>query len=136
MKGIDAIIMGRNTFEIVCGFDIPWPYNIPVFVLSNKLQSIDEKIDGVVEIVNGPLSDVLAEIYSKGYRNLYIDGGSTIQSFLKENLIDEMIITTIPILLGGGIPLFGDLDNPIRFQCVESKIYLESVVQSKYVIVR
>lgn len=131
--GIDAIIMGRNTFETVCNFDIEWPYQKPVFVLSNKLTSLDKKFDDKVELINGSLNEVLEKIHNKGYLRLCIDGGKTIQGFLKENLIDEMTITIIPILLGGGIPLFTEFSSRINFECVDSKIFLEKVVQNHFV---
>ena len=133
METIDALVMGRNTFETVCSFNIDWPYAKPVFVLSNSLTTIPSKLQNKVFLVNGKLTEVLESIHSKGHGNLYIDGGTTIQNFLKEGLIDEMIITRIPILLGGGIPLFGDLQTPQNFNCVDSTIFLDSVVQNRFI---
>ena len=106
---IDSLVMGRKTFEKVCSFDCDWPYSKPVFVLSNSMKSIPEGYEVKAEPIKGSLPEVIEAIYQKGYKRLYIDGGVTVQSFLKEDLIDEMIITIIPILLGGGIPLFGEL---------------------------
>lgn len=133
ISGIDALVMGRNTFETVCGFDIDWPYTQPVFVLSNSLTTIPEKFRDKAELVRGPLKEVLQEIHDRGYEQLYIDGGKTIQSFLKEDLIDELILTTIPILLGGGIPLFSELSQPMEWECVESKLFLDKVAQNRYI---
>ncbi len=133
MDRIDAIVMGRKTFETVCAFDCDWPYTKPVFVISNTLTSISEEYKGKVELVKGPVKHVVEDINNKGYSNLYIDGGTTINSFLKEDLIDEMIITTIPVLLGGGTPLFRDLPAEMNFELKESKVFLEAVVQSWYV---
>jgi dihydrofolate reductase len=132
IKGVDAIVMGRVTFETVSNFDCDWPYTVPVFVLSNNLKSLDEKLKNKVEIVNGSLSIVLETINKKGYHSLYIDGGQVIQSFLKEDLIDEMILTTIPILLGRGHSLFGDLDKAMAFDLVKSEVFLDAIVQSSY----
>ncbi|WP_430813467.1 dihydrofolate reductase family protein [Carboxylicivirga sp. RSCT41] len=132
MNETDAIVMGRVTFETVCGFDCPWPYTKPVFVLSSSLKSVHDDYKDKVELVNGSLSEVLESINAKGYMRLYIDGGTTIQSFLKEDLIDDLIITTIPVLLGGGSPLFGDLAKPLNFEFVSSKVYLEKVSQVRY----
>lgn len=129
---IDAIIMGRNTFDVVCGFDIPWPYSKPVFVMSNNLKMLPEKFKGKAEIVHGPLTEILKHINNKGYSKLYIDGGSVVQNFLKEDLIDEMIITTIPVLLGGGIPLFGELPKPLEFEHVDSDLFMDEIVQDSY----
>lgn len=135
-NGIDALVMGRTTFETVVGFDVPWPYNKPVFVLSNKLIDIPESHKEKAFLVNGTLTEILEQIHGKGYGRLYIDGGKTIQSFLKEDLIDEMTITTIPYLLGGGIPLFSELAKRLDFECVDSKIYLDQVVQNHFVRTR
>jgi dihydrofolate reductase len=129
---IDALIMGRKTFDTVCSFDIDWPYQKPVFVLSNTLTKIPEKLNGKAFLVKGPLKEVLKRINSKGYDRLYIDGGTTIQNFLKEDLIDEMIITVIPVLLGGGSPLFSTLPNILEFECTETNIYLGKVVQNHF----
>lgn len=130
---IDAHIMGRITYETVCGFEMDWPYQKPVFVLSNSMTSIPPKYKDKADLVKGTISEILNKINNMGYYNLYIDGGKTIQSFLKEDLIDEMTITIIPFLLGGGIPLFSDLSERLEFECVDSKIYLGKVVQNYFV---
>ncbi|MEX0289057.1 MAG: dihydrofolate reductase family protein [Flavobacteriaceae bacterium] len=132
-SGIDALVMGRTTFETVCSFGIDWPYTKPVFVLSNSLTKVADAYKDKVELVKGDLKEVVAEIHQKGFPRLYIDGGKTIQSFLKEDLIDEMIITIIPTLLGGGIPLFNGLLKPLDFKCVSTKIFLGEVVQNHFI---
>lgn len=132
MEGIDALVMGRNTYETVLGFDIDWPYSKPVFVLSNSLTSVPEKVQGKVHLVKGPLTEVLAEIHQKGFTRLYIDGGTTIQNFLKEDLIDKMILTTIPILLGGGVPLFSTLPDQLQFECTATELFSNKVVQNTF----
>jgi len=129
---IDAIVMGRTTFETVCGFDIDWPYQKPVFVLSNTLANIPDIFKDKAKLAKGTLTEILKKIHKKGFYRLYIDGGKVIQSFLKEDLIDDMIITIIPTLLGGGSSLFSDLPNKLEFECIESKIYLGKIVQNHY----
>ena len=129
---IDALVMGRTTFETVCGFDVDWPYAKPVFVLSNKLNEIPESHKGKAFLVKGTLTEILDQIYEKGLNKLYIDGGTTIQNFLKEDLIDEMVLTTIPVLLGGGSPLFSELPKELKFELIEVKTYLNQVTQKHY----
>ena len=132
MARIDAVVMGRNTFEKVCGFDCGWPYRKPVFVLSNALKTIPAEYEGKADVIGGALPEVLKKLHRKGYRQLYIDGGVTVQSFLKEDLIDEMVITVMPILLGGGIPLFGDLPGRMAFEHIRTRVFLNAMVQTHY----
>ncbi len=110
MSGIGAIMMGRNTFEKVLSFG-GWPYDKPVFVLSNFLESVPEKVKGLAEIISGELGALIQQLEERGIRNLYVDGGKVVQSFLEKDLVDELIITRIPILLGEGIPLFGTISR-------------------------
>ena len=133
---IDALVMGRTTFETVCGFGIDWPYKQPVFVLSNTLEQIPEDFKDKAFLVKGVLTDIIDQIHKKGYSQLYIDGGATIQGFLKEDLIDEMIITIIPILLGGGTSLFSKLPKELEFECTSSKVYLKKIVQNHFKRIR
>jgi len=131
LKRMDGIIIGRKTFETVLGFN-PWPYTKPVFVLSTTLKELPDGFSGKAEIVKGELNNIIDSLKKKGISNLYIDGGKTIQSFLKEDLIDEMIITRIPILLGSGIPLFGKNGLELNFEHIDTKIYNNILVRSKY----
>ena len=132
MERIDGIIMGRNTFEKLIEMDLEeWPYSKPVFVLRNILKTIPEKLKHKVEIVNGDLINILKNIKIRNMNNIYVDGGKTIQSFLKENLIDEMIISTIPIILGNGIPLFGTINNEIKF-FIEKTEYINKYIVMNY----
>jgi dihydrofolate reductase len=135
MSGIDALVMGRNTFEKVLTFG-SWPYDIPVFVLSKSLSRVPERIEGNVEIVNGALRPLIERLAQRGFRNLYVDGGKVIQSFLEEDLIDEMIITRVPILLGDGVPLFGKLTKRLQFKHLKTETFNETLVQSTYTRVR
>ena len=130
---IDALVMGRNTYETVLGFDIDWPYQKPVFVVSNSLSDVPENLKGKVFIVKGALAEILAEIHQYGHYRLYIDGGRLIQSFLSEDLIDEMIITIIPVVLGRGIPLFADQPDMLMFICQETKLFLDAIVQNHFI---
>ncbi len=132
MQGIDAILMGRNTFEKVISFGIPWPFEKAVFVWSNTLQEIPAELQEKVSLVRGNVVEVQEFINKQGYTSLYIDGGKTIQSFLSENLIHEMTITTIPVLIGEGIPLFSGKKGLLKFQCINTKLYSNGVVQSVY----
>jgi dihydrofolate reductase len=132
MDSIDALVMGRNTLEVVLTLECDWPYSKPVFVLSNTLNSVPKGYEDKVSLVNGDLKELTEKLKSNGYTNLYIDGGVTIQSFLNEDLIDEMIITTIPVLLGSGIPLFGQLKDTIEFRCTHSEVFSNGFSQNRF----
>lgn len=132
MAQVDALVMGRKTFETVCGFEGDWPYAKPIFIVSRTLDTIAEEYRDKAELVKGSLVQILEKIHNEGYHRLYIDGGVTIQNFLKEDLIDEITITTIPIVLGGGSALFSVLPKELEFTRVESKIFLNQLVQSHY----
>ena len=132
IKLIDCIVMGRKTFNQVLKFE-DWPYKKPVFVLSNTLKELPLKLDGKAEILSGKISDLVENLNSKGFNNLYIDGGQTIQSFLNEDLIDEMIITTVSIILGEGVPLFANIKRSTRFKCKKVDLINPYLVKHYYV---
>ena len=132
---IDAILIGRKTFDTVLSFD-KWPYTKPVFVLSQTINKLPDRIIGKAELLNNSPKNVIDSIHAKGFKNIYIDGGNTIQGFLREDLIDEMTITRVPILLGSGIPLFGDNNMELNFAHVETVVFNNTLVRSKYIRVR
>jgi len=131
MKKIDASIMGRNTFELVLKFG-QWPYTKPVFVLSKTMKEIPGDIRNKAELIQGKLNTIVEGLKDRGFENLYIDGGKTIQSFLKKDMIDEIIITRIPIILGSGIPLFEEMDLELRFEHVQTEVLNKALVKSRY----
>ena len=128
---IDAIVIGRGTFETVLAFP-SWPYKRPVFVLSATIRDLPEKVKGKAAVVSMKPRELLSYLQGKGYLNLYIDGGKVIQGFLKEDLIDEMTITKVPVLIGSGIPLFDVLNRDLPFRHVETKVYPNGLVRSRY----
>nr|WP_314422020.1 dihydrofolate reductase family protein [uncultured Erwinia sp.] len=132
MERIDGLVMGRNTLEAVLGFDFDWPYSKPVFVLSNTMTNVPPGYEEKVLLVKGELKEIIAKLNARGFNDLYIDGGATIQSFLNEDLIDQLIITRFPLLLGGGIPLFSELKQPLNFKVTKNEVVLETLVQTTY----
>ena len=129
---IDAIVMGSTTFKKVLSFGVEWPYKVPVIVVSNSIKQIPEGYSDKIEITSGTPQEILKFAHDRGYKNLYIDGGQIIQNFLQENLIDEICITTTPVLLGGGISLFGELNKMKVLKHIKTKVYLGEMVQSTY----
>ena len=129
---VDAVVMGRLTFETLVGFGVGWPYPVPGLVLSSTLSSAPQELADRVEFANGTPREIVELARAKGFENLYIDGGKTIQSFLRKGLIDELIISQIPLLLGGGARLFGELDQRVNFELVSTEALLSQIVKSRY----
>jgi len=129
---MDAIVMGRNTFETVLGFD-EWPYTKPVIVLSHQLKTVPDRVRGQAEIMAGDVVQIERQLNQRGYTNLYIDGGNVIQHFLQSDRIDHLVLSRIPIILGQGIPLFKTLDLSLSFNHVATTTYPSGLVKSHYV---
>lgn len=134
MESIDALVMGRNTFEVVTGFDIAWPYSKPVIVMSKSLtqQPVDLDDAAVVELTSLEPAELLAELESRGMTKVYVDGGAVVTSFLRAGLLDELITTVIPVALGQGTKLFGELAEPTWFDHVSSEVFDNAMVQTTY----
>jgi dihydrofolate reductase len=132
MAKVDAVVMGRKTFETLIGFGLGWCYPKPGIILSTTLQSVPDEFTDHVQIASGTPVEIVQLAKSQGLQHLYIDGGETVRRFLREDLIDEMIITEIPLLLGGGAPLFGELEQRLGFELVESTVLLKQLVKRRY----
>jgi dihydrofolate reductase len=133
------MLMGRNSMEMVMGFIATgvaeWPYEGKrVVVLSNTLKQAPAQLADKVELYSGSLTELAQRLEHEGCKRLYIDGGKTIQSFLHEGLITDLTITTIPVLLGEGLPLFGNTGRDIKLKHVKTEAYASGFVQSSYEI--
>jgi len=133
---IDCVVMGRNTFEKVVSFDT-WPYhNKRVIVLSRRWKQIPDQFMDVAELYSGKPEQLTVELQNQGVRRVYVDGGITIQSFLQKDLLTEITITTVPIILGKGLPLFGLTYGDLNLELLESKSFESGFVQSRYRFIR
>jgi len=133
MDSVDALVMGRNTYETVLSFGGQWPYGgKPVIVLSSGLVDIPESIASTVESTSDSPAELVERLSARGMNHLYIDGGKTIQSFLNAGLIRQLIITRIPVLIGSGIPLFGPLEQDIKLDHIRTRAFASGMVQSAY----
>lgn len=134
-RSVDALVMGRNTFELVRTFG-EWPYGSkPVFVLTSRKIDIPKDLAEHVNSVSGSPEEIVNVLYGIGIKHVYVDGGKTIQGFLRAGLVQRMNITRIPILIGRGIPLFGNLEQDISLQHIDTKVYSNGFVQSEYEVV-
>lgn len=131
IASVDALVIGRKTYETVLGFDT-WPYGEkPVFVLSTEPLA-PAPPGAVVEHMSGDPAEIVAQLAERGVRHIYVDGGITIQRFLQAGLIQRLIITRVPVLIGSGIPLFGPLLGDIALSHVATRQYASGLVQSEY----
>jgi dihydrofolate reductase len=133
ITSVDALVIGRKTYEAVLGFE-SWPYGEkPVFVLSRHPLAAAPPGARVEHLVGRP-AEIVAQLTARGVQHAYIDGGVTIQRFLRAGLIQRLIITRVPVLLGEGIPLFGPLESDIILEHVATRQYPSGLVQSEYVV--
>ena len=128
---IDAMVIGRGTFEKVLDFPV-WPYHKKVFVLSRTVKEVPERLKESVTILAMQPKEVLGYLSDAGFSGIYVDGGKVIQSFLRADLIDEMIVSKVPVLIGGGIPLFGLMEVDLEFKHVQTQICSNGLVRSYY----
>ena len=134
MASVDTIVIGRNTFEVVLPMK-PWPYGDKrVVVLSSRPLDFSGVEGGRVEQMSGSPEEIAAKLDATGAKHLYVDGGITIQRFLRAGLIQRMIITRVPVLIGEGIPLFGSVPHDIKLRHIATKSYLSGLVSSEYSI--
>jgi dihydrofolate reductase len=135
METINVLVMGRHTYEKALTF-AAWPYgSTPVVVLSSKQVHIPQHLAASVESLSCSPGELVRRLSERGARHLYVDGGKTIQGFLEAGLLQQLIITTIPILLGTGIPLFGPLTHDIRLRHIETRQFVNGLVQSTYEVI-
>lgn len=132
MGSVDALVMGRNTFDFVMATG-EWPYgDKPVIVLTHRPLQIPDELSTVVESRAVMPLELADELDRRGLGHVYVDGGETIRSFLDAGLVDRMIITTIPILIGAGIPLFGPTATDVPLRHVNTMTYTNGLVQTTY----
>jgi dihydrofolate reductase len=126
--GIDALVIGRGTYDTVLSFP-EWPYgNKRVIVCTTRpLPAAHGE-----EMWSGPPRDLAERLDREGVRRVYLDGGALVRGFLREGLVDEWTISVIPLILGAGRPLFtsGLPEMPLRL--VEAKSLPSGIVQLRY----
>ena len=131
MDTVDALVIGRKTYETVLAFET-WPYDEkPVFVLSTQPLA-PAPVGAVVEHLSGDPTKIVSELDARGIKHVYVDGGITIQRFLRAGLIQRLIITRVPVLIGDGIPLFGSLARDVRLEHIATRHYASGLVQTEY----
>ena len=135
MSSIDALVMGRSTFEFVASFDGDWPYTKPVVVMSASLtETPSHAVD--TELTAKSPADLCAELTDRGWSKLYVDGGAVVASFHEAGLLDELIVTVLPVVLGDGVRLMGGLVEPAWLTLQSSEAFDNDFVQLRYTVGR
>ncbi len=125
---IDAVVMGRNTYEVVAGFD-EWAYKDKrVIVLSKTLPKVRKE----AELFSGQLTELLTKLHAENIKRIWVDGGVTVSKFLEEGLVDDITVSIIAMVLGSGIPLFSTMNQEHKCHLVSTQSYPSGLVQLKY----
>jgi dihydrofolate reductase len=138
IASVDTLLIGRNTFDVVMGFD-EWPYGGKrVVVLSNGRLDLSVALGrgGRVEQMSGEASEIAAKLEADGVKHVYVDGGITVQRFLRAGLIQRLTISRVPVLIGEGIPLFGALGRDVKLRHVATQTYAGGLVKTEYEVVK
>jgi dihydrofolate reductase len=135
MASIDTLVIGRKTFETVRTYET-WPYDRRrVVVLSSHPLDLSVVRGGVVEQMAGDPREIVSRLAASGSQNIYVDGGVTVQRFLRTGLIRYLIVTRVPVLIGDGVPLFGSLPHDVRLRHVSTQSYNSGLVKSEYEVI-
>ena len=135
MASVDTLVIGRNTFEAVLALPA-WPYGDKnVVVLSSKTVDFSGVRGNTIQQMAGSPAAIVATLAAKGAQHVYVDGGITIQRFLRDGLVQRLIITRVPVLIGEGIPLFGSLPQDVQLRHVATQQYKSGLVKSEYQVV-
>ncbi|MBF0379570.1 MAG: dihydrofolate reductase [Magnetococcales bacterium] len=135
MDSVNGIIMGSGSFKNVLTLG-PWPYKKPVIVMSRSLvdEDIPTELKGKVRLTQLSQQELMLSLEKEGWKRAYVDGGKLVQSFIRSGLIQDMTITSIPILIGDGLRLFGPVDNDIDLELTKSESFSSGLVQNHYKI--
>jgi dihydrofolate reductase len=131
VAGVDAHVLGRGSYDKVLEFGV-WPYEKPTFVLTSRPLDRPAPVPDTVEPLAGPPEEILAALAARGIGHVHLDGGDAVRRFLRVGLVDRLVITRIPVLIGRGIPLFGDLPDDVRLEHVGTRAFPGGLVQSDY----
>jgi len=132
MDSVDTVILGRRTYEMLMVMGA-WPYGERrVIILSTTLGNLPDSLPQTAELRDADPTELYDELKNAGAQHCYVDGGRTIRGFLDAGLVDELIITRVPILIGKGIPLFGPIAHDIKLTHLKTLAFRSGLVQSHY----
>ena len=132
IDSVNTIVIGRATYEAVCSAPT-WPYGSkPVVVLSHNKIAVSAGVSGLLEQMSGTPVDLVSCFQSRGWHHLYVDGGRTIQGFLASRFVRRLILNRVPVILGSGISLFGEVPKDVWLDHLRTEVYPGGLVQSEY----
>lgn len=125
---VGCLLMGRRTYDVVCGFDVDWPYgDRPVLVPTHR--PLEPKVPSV-RAVSGEIHELVAQaVAAADGKDVYVDGGALIRQAVDADLVDELVITVAPVVLGAGIPLFTGLAQSRRLRIESHRDHPGGMVQ-------
>ena len=133
LKSVDVVVIGRRTFDVVRKLGHFELYGkTPVVVLSTTPLELSSIREAKIEQMRGTPQEIVAQLEKRRFKHAYLDGGITIQRFLRDGLVDRITVTRVPVLIGEGIPLFGPVPGDIKLRHVRSRSYPGGLVQSVY----
>lgn len=129
-SSLDTTIMGRKTYEKVLSFKIPWPYADKVNYVCSKNPAWKDNKDVVFEA--DPVT-LVNRLKSSPGKNIWIVGGGALNTILLANdLVDKMILSIIPVVLGSGIKQFNTMDMIKKFKLNKSESFSNGVIILHY----
>ncbi|WP_114854769.1 dihydrofolate reductase family protein [Brachybacterium sp. YJGR34] len=128
LESVDALVMGRKTYEAIAPEE-HWPYqDRPVHVISTTLTTDH---DPRITVHRSPEAAVDA-LQRDGHQRVYVDGGETVRWFLAAELVDELTLSQVPVLIGDGPSLFGPLGGDVHLEHVRTAVLDGGMVQTTY----
>ena len=138
MQTVDCMIIGRKLMEVLSSFNLTpeqWPYgDTKIIALSHTIKEPPANLKNRVQMYSGSIPELITKLEQEGYKHAYVDGGTTITTFLNLQLINEMTLTQAPVLLGSGIPLFGKLFKQIKLEDAQATAFPNNFIEIKYIV--
>lgn len=138
IASVDCMIMGRKCMEKLSSFNLTpeqWPYgDLRIIALSHTVKEVPENLKDNVEMYSGDIAALIAQLEREGFSHAYIDGGTTITSFINLQRLNEITVTQAPVLLGEGKPLFGQILKQTNLTNAQATAYPNDFIQVKYCV--
>jgi len=132
---VDVIVIGRRTYDVVLAFP-QWPYGAKTIVVLSSRPIAPPPQGAIVEQMSGGPAEIVERLSSRGFQHAYVDGGVTIQRFLRAGALQRLVVSRVPVLIGTGIPLFAETGGDVALKHIGTRAFPSGLVQSEYEVVR